>query len=305
MKNVKIIPILALMALLSSCGTNVEVKSPAFESNGDEVTYSVFGEKHTALIAGDNIYVKDSERHGDRLSTVKQSSSSLITETRGGKEISRQEEKAAVSVTLESDYDASVAKVVSTEKELVTAKTAEGDASIVANAKREEYYQKQQVEGVETFVKVNATLKEYETVGSLLNPTTFDSVVNKDFANAYSNYFVSYYPEESDLTADYKFYNYQDSRLTYSYKTVETETYESYTYKETTIVKAQLEGQKDKVSLKFSYENTEERTYTAATSSYAKGDVYKRERKQYLECEYKAGNYSFKPVSTNGYAFLD
>ena len=305
MKNIKIIPILALMALLSSCGNNVEVKAPAFDGNGDEVTYSVFQEKHNALIAGDNIYVKDSERHGDRLSTTKQSSRSVTTETRGGKEISRQEEKVAISVALQSDYDASVAKVETSEKESITAKNAEGDASIIATAKREEYYQKQQVEGAETLVKANVTLKEYEALGSLLNPVTFDSIVNKDFGNAYTNYFVSYYPQESDLTADYKFYNYKDSRLTYSYKTVETETYESYTLKETIIVKAQLEGQKDKVSLKFSYETTEERTYTAATSSYAQGDIYKRDIKQYLECEYKVGNYSLKPVSTNGYSFLN
>lgn len=298
MKRIKIIPILALMTLLSSCGNNVEVKAPAFDGNGDEVTYSVFQEKHNALVTGDNIYVKNSERPGDRSSTTKRSSSSVTTETRGGKEISRQEEKDAVTVNLQFDYEANVAKVETTEKEQMILKSPEGDGLINVAAKREEYYQKQTIEGEEKLVKVNKTLKEYETLGSLLSPVTFDSIVNNDFANAYTSYFISYFPEESEVTADYKFYNYQNSRITYSYKVVENDTSDNYTLKETATVKAQLEGQKDKVSIKFSLETVEERTYTNATSSNAKGDIYKREKKQYLECEYKVGNYSLKAVDT-------
>ena len=306
MKKMKLIPILGVIALLSACngGTSVSVKAPSFNSNGDEVTYAVFMSKLEALETTSELYKEATL--GDRAMDYSYSTSQIVSVKRDNKEITHTEQKNSAKQVCKADYDSKVAKSETTSKTVITSKSAEGSGSMQSTSKANENYQFGKVEGTEYFLQVNNTTKSYEIyTGSNDALATFDGFVRSFALEIVDDYFEDYLPSQDELTSEFKFYIYKDTRFTYSYKReVVDNTSETANYITTYNVKAQLESADGKQSVKLSYETIEERTYKKSTYSYAAGDVYKSETKRYADASFLAKKVDLKAIDTANYAYI-
>ena len=195
MKKMRYIPIVALAALLSSCSLG-GMKAPSFAKEGDEVNYEKFFGKLDDAEEKSELSDKDSEL-GDRILKASDSTSQTTIWKRGKKELEKEVVQSISKGESQFDYSSHVAKMTAEIKGTDKETAQEGTYNITANAKQEQYYQFEKIEGVKYLALVNAKTQQYRGYYPVVEPMkeddVFDQVVRSTIMNA-SYYFENYIP---------------------------------------------------------------------------------------------------------------
>ena len=319
MKKVRILPLLALVTLLSACNKGPVVKAPTFTKEGEQVTYAEFNTKLEASFKASELY-DDGEGElpalGDRVLKGSTSSSNVTIVKRNKKEIRKEESASSISAEQLYDYDNLVSKTTTNTKETSSIKTEEESSSGSSTGKSEVYYQFGRIDNTDYLLSVNSKTKSYRRsyeVSSGSTPAkTFDRYVRNNISSVQS-LFSYYLPGESDAK-DYIFSN-KENLYTFSASTENNdelfkESLVKYaTVKRTAKIKVQLDLTDGKQSLKLSYETRTETTYIEPYSSYSesflKDDISIEENKSYYDVSVAAKKADVKSVDITEYAYLD
>ena len=317
MKNLKIIPLLSLTVLLSSCGT-ASGKAPSFAKEGDEVKYSKFQEDVYKAYKDSELY-DDDTIYGDRLCKMAYYESSVETQKRGKKEISKSE--SATSATGEAQYDGDnyVAKTTTEMKGTYKSTVPEGEATQNANQKSEIYYQFGKVDSRQYLLSVNNKKKTYYGYTSVVDSKkdVFNSFIGEEIMSLASP-FENYLPDSEADAKEYTFYIKDETLFTYSAaiekeENAETTQYNYSTGTSTSVkygvkktklkVKVQLNLEDKNQSLKVSYEKSVQTTYTKDYNGYAEDDVVITESKSYIDYSAVAKKVDVKELDLSDYTY--
>lgn len=306
MKKLRYIPLLALTAVLASCGLNV--KAPSFAEEGEEVSFVKFKE---GLIKAESLSeITDIDYNlGDKVMKFSTSDTTIRTWKRGNKELAKQESQYVGKGESQYDVDNYVAKFVSEAKNTITITSQEGSSNQTSNQSYERYYQIESVKGSNCFVQVNAKTKNYFVTDKITSLNKrgdiFDNIVRGDMASIITQ-FEGQIPYDQKSSKGYLFYNSDDIIFTIILNG-ETEDTSTSTYKLRTQskIKAQLDLTDKKEAFRLSYEVTHEYTYKTDYDNYASGDVVTEKTTEYMDTTISEKNVDLNNVDLGDYILLD
>ena len=275
MNKIKYIPILALAALLSSCGV-FGGKAPKFENEGEEINkYADFYNRYNDTLLDSEIMDSD-VLFTDRLIKASVYENQITTVKRGNKELSKTETTSSSKSEGQYDADNYVAKITGEQKQSMKGNNQEGNGSYTTSAKMEYYYQFEKEGGTKYLVFANAKTQEYshyEQVSSVRKQDAlFDNLIRSEVSNLFYQ-FASYVEGASSNSKDYLFYIKDDSLFTLATTKENTVDAENYKMITKTKLKVQLNTEDKKQSFKVSSEINVEYRYTRDYMNYRKDDV--------------------------------
>ena len=273
MKNLKLLPLIALLGLVSACSN--DAKEPVFGTEGDVVVYSIFNGRLQAAKKECELFKEDILK--DRTLKTTYIFSRTATVKSGTKEKVNYSSKSTVVREEQYDFDTNVVKETSNSTEVEKVKSLEENIQQNNSGKTEFYYQFNPVEGLEYLVRVNALYKTYyreaETTESTVEEKhqIMDSrMKNTTIASAY-DCFLSHYPS-SDNTRNHLFYaNNTIFTITYHEEARQNNSDSNGTV--TTDRKVQIDFAEGKEAVRFTETIKTNLTYTKNTNNYVTGDV--------------------------------
>ncbi len=319
MKKLKFIPVLAVAALLSACGSNgVSVKAPKFAKMGEEVSFEKFDEEINKRFDGLD-FLKEDLLNSKSLAGK---GSSFVSEklTRGKKTITESTMKDSNEAKYELDMKNYIAKMSGESKEEVINKSNSTDSKSTSNDKGVYYIQEAEHEGQKYLVYVDSANKLVELMTPLsetVKAETYLDQVRKQSITQSINYaslnylLTSMASWSEEQFKGYKFYQNGDT-FTYTYSYEESreskDSDENLIGTESIKVEEKCQYVLEGNHVKFAY-SSEQTTkmefaidYTVNPSLLAKaGDVYEEIYNVYREAEAKDAKVSLKAVKTDGY----
>ncbi len=271
----KYIPIIALAALLSSCGV-FGGKAPKFENEGEEINkYADFCNRYEDTLLDSEIMDSD-VLFTDRLIKSSVYENQITTVKRGNKELSKTETTSSSKSEGQYDADNYVAKITGEQKQSMKGNNQEGNASYTTSSKIEYYYQFEKEGGTKYLIFANTKTKEYrhyEQVSSVRKQDAlFDNLIRSAVSDLFYQ-FVTYVENASSNSKDYLFYIKDDSLFTLATTKENTVDAENYKMITKTKLKVQLNTEDKKQSFKVSSEINVEYRYTKDYTNYRKDDV--------------------------------
>ena len=271
----KYIPIIALAALLSSCGV-FGGKAPKFENEGEEINkYTDFCNRYEDTLLDSEVMDSD-VLFTDRLIKSSVYENQITTVKRGNKELSKTETTSSSKSEGQYDADNYVAKITGEQKQSMKGNDQEGNASYTTSSKIENYYQFEKEGGTKYLVFANTKTKEYrhyEQVSSVRKQDAlFDNLIRSAVSNLFYQ-FVRYLQDAEINSKDYLFYIKDDSLFTLATTKENTVDAENYKMITKTKLKVQLNTEDKKQSFKVSSEINVEYRYTTDYTNYRKDDV--------------------------------
>lgn len=322
MKKLKFIPVLAVAALLSACGSNgVSVKAPKFAKMGEEVSFEKFDEEINKRF--DELdFLKEDLLNSK---TLVGKGSSLVSEkmTRGKKTITESTMKDSDEAKYELDMKNYIAKMSGESKEEVINKSNSTNSKSTANDKGVYYVQEAEYEGQKYLANVDSANKLVELMMPLSETvkaeTYLDQIGKQSITQSVQlpslKYLLSIMATWTEEEFEgYKFYQ-NGNTFTYTYSYEETNEQKdaddnlalTYTTKVEEKCQYVLEGS----HVKFAKSSEELQKvefavdYTSDPSILAKaGDVYEEIYNVYREAEAKDAKVSLKAAKTDGFNFV-
>lgn len=285
MSKIKYIPILALSALLASCGV-FGGKAPKFADSGEEVKYSDFYTRCNDSISDSDVYDLDVNLTDRYIKESVYESRNTVVK-RDGKEIRKNETVGSSKSEYQFDVDNLVGKVTGEGKTTYKIKDPEGTANYTINSKTERYYQFQKASGVKYLILANAKTKEYnrrEQVSSARNQEDiFNDAICQEISYMFTE-FRRYIPSSSSEAKDHLFYIKDENLFTISLTNEETTKADDYNLVTKNKIKVQLDTTDKKQAVRISSEIQNESTYKKDIGSYKKGDVVSETLITYRDC---------------------
>ncbi len=271
----KYIPIIALAALLSSCGV-FGGKAPKFENEGEEINkYTDFCNRYDDTLLDSEIMDSD-VLFTDRLIKSSVYESQITTVKRGNKELSKTETTSSSKSEGQYDADNYVAKITGEQKQSMKGNDQEGNGSYTTSSKIEYYYQFEKEGGTKYLIFANTKTKEYshyEQVSSVRKQDAlFDNLIRSAVSDLFYQ-FANYVESAWSNSEDYLFYIKDDSLFTLATTKEDTDNAENYKMITKTKLKVQLNTEDKKQSFKVSSEINVEYRYTKDYMNYRKDDV--------------------------------
>lgn len=322
MKKLKFIPVLAVAALLSACGSNgVSVKAPKFAKMGEEVSFEKFDEEINKRF--DELdFLKEDLLNSK---TLVGKGSSLVSEkmTRGKKTITESTMKDSDEAKYELDMKNYIAKMSGESKEEVINKSNSTNSKSTSNDKGVYYVQEAEYEGQKYLANVDSANKLVELMMPLSETvkaeTYLDQIGKQSITQSVQlpslKYLLSIMATWTEEEFEgYKFYQ-NGNTFTYTYSYEETNEQKdaddnlalTYTTKVEEKCQYVLEGS----HVKFAKSSEELQKvefavdYTSDPSILAKaGDVYEEIYNVYREAEAKDAKVSLKAAKTDGFNFV-
>lgn len=297
MKRFSYIPLLTLVAVLSSCSAS-NLKAPSFDKEGSEVTSSDFASRYLEA-------VRDSELNdssitlGDRSMKYSYSSYHSLVVKRDSKDAIKNEVVSTAKGENQYDYDSLVGKSVNESKEVGKGNDEESTTNYTQEFKQEYYYQMDFIDHNSGLLCINNKTKHYYLLdGSGANATVFDRYVKESLKNVFSafDYYYNNLPNKDVL-----YYINNDKIFTCSISKQEDKTNGAYKLKRRIKIKIQVDLTDKKQAARVSYEESQEKNYTSAEGEYLKGDYVTEESKQYVDYSISANDISLSKISLTGY----
>ncbi|MBO4856832.1 MAG: hypothetical protein J5511_05645 [Bacilli bacterium] len=327
MKNLKIIPILAIVALLSACGESKQqkVKAPKFDKEGDAIEKADFFETLEFNSAG--IDISNSKRIGSKVLTMSYGSSWATSVTRENK---LYKETAELDFgNSKSEMDAKSAVIRSTSEWTSTDYTNYPNFGSEEESYKEmydDYYQVVNFDGKDYYAYVNAKQKTVSIMGPAENveerAEAFDYFAKSSFyygvglQYAEQMFNTASGASDEEIAKYWGFYKNGDTlTLSYNYEEEPVEVYDNpdsenpvlqYTEKNSATAKLQITFTGSSFKLVQYQEYNYECTYAVdimGNMQYYAGDVYKEGRKFSLTSEMKDAKLNVKPVNYEGFYF--
>lgn len=275
MNKLKYIPILALAALLSSCGV-FGGKAPKFENEGEEINkYADFCNRYDNTLLDSEVMDSD-VLFTDRLIKSSVYENQITTVKRGNKELSKTETTSSSKSEGQYDADNYVAKITGEQKQSMKGNDQEGNGSYTTSSKTEYYYQFEKENYTKYLVFANTKTKEYrhyEQVSSVRKQDAlFDNLIRSAVSNLFYQ-FVRYLQDAEINSKDYLFYIKDDSLFTLATTKENTVDAEDCKMITKTKLKVQLNTEDKKQSFKVSSEINVEYRYIKDYMNYRKDDV--------------------------------
>ena len=319
MKSFKFIPVLAVAALLSACGTSkatVSAKAPKFAKEGKEVEVAKFSEDAVAAISKIE-YLDDEAKIGSKEVKVKNSAVQSSTITRNKKEAAKQEIKKSEEVVAQFDMKNNVCKAINKSAQSTLFKVSYGYNEQYNEETETMYMQEAQYEG-ETWIVRAAVEAKQTTLMAKTESMPMETVLQLSVRDCVDTYF-----ELSDMSSFIQVMPSMPSESLEHYKFYENGSVYTITYtdeqstemmsEDNVIVakmtnkavnKIQFEIKEGSIALRSMMESTTTTTYLEDTSSYLKGDVLESKTNQYAEVSAKDYKKNVKALNLEGYEFL-
>ena len=299
----RLIPVLAVIALLTSCNGSGSLKAPTFAKEGDEVKYNEFSTKYQEAVL-ENEFANLSISLKDRVAKFSYSSYDLSIRKRDNKEYYKDEAQTVGTGEEQFDYNNKVGKMVGEIKYTRKNTSPEGNINQTSNNKSETYVQFGNANGTPGLILLNVKQKTYSLYNNVAdNEKNFDTFVRNElsmFAGEYSQ-FNMYLPDASNAR-DFLFYIKDETQFTYASNKEDQINYEDYSSSSRLKLKAQIELADKKEAVRISYNYYEERTYRRNIDGFIKGDVETRESVSYIEYVLNAKDVNLQKASLDGYA---
>ena len=290
MKNIKFIPALALIVLLSACNGSKQptVKEPKFAKLGDEVQFEVFRDG----LQSEDIYgVFGEEKLPSYVFKFNSSEKQEMKVKDGKKVISSQDDK--IQYLYDVKYDSKNLRA-SMKEDVISVSKASSDAGEKGYSNMEMTidmgYQISKIDDKEYIVVYENSSKSYELgkdvseMNAEQREEEFSSLaggggVLDSFMSDYFGDVLNYYESYDDETkSHYKFYKNGDV-YTVKYSSTYEEEFESSgvkAYKETTVYEDCVQFEKTKNGLKFKSSEVREKTVEMLDDPYYNGVRYKK-----------------------------
>jgi hypothetical protein len=325
MKKIKVLPLLLVAPLLTSCGNNV--KAPKFVKEGDKLEDSKWNDDMNEAVKG-SFYVDTAEDY-KLPSFVDEEKGSSSTEETIKREKSVLYEKKSYSEStskLEYDADALMNKVVSKSKTSQSEKDSNGIKAVSkSSSKNTTTRQKYSEEGKDYCISIDGEEKEFSKYLTLTESIDMEYALKNSMlfsvAPSYVNLGFSYLAysllaEDSPEKAYYSFFeNAGKKAFTLSYEkkeeNVETKNASDEVIYTTTTVdtyKYQVVFGQDSLEAYGYSEKTITETYVKETSAHSRtlaaGDVYTKVQKSASSSKAKVKKVGLKAVDISDYKKL-
>ncbi len=319
MKSFKFIPVLAVAALLSACGTSkatVSAKAPKFAKEGKEVEVAKFSEDAVAAISKIE-YLDDEAKIGSKEVKVKDSTVQSSTITRNNKETGKQEMKQSEEVLAQFDMKNNVFKATNKSAQSTLFKVSYGYSEQYNEETETMYMQEAQYEGESWIVRAAVETKQ-ATLMAKTEAMSPEAALQLGVRSCVDNYF-----EFSDMSSFIQTLPSMPSESLEHYKFYENGSVYTVTYNDEqstdmmsednvivakmtskSVNKIQFELKEGSIALRSMMESTTTTTYLEETSTYQKGDVLESKNNQYAEVSAKDYKKSVKALNLEGYEFL-
>ena len=288
MKNIKFIPALALIVLLSACNGSRQptVKKPKFAKLGDEVQFEVFRDG----LGSEDIYgVFGEEKLPSYVFKFNSSEKQEMKVKDGEKVISSQDDK--IQYLYDVKYDSKNLRAVMKE-DVISVSKASSDAGekgySIMDMTIDLGYQISKIDDKDYIVIYENSSKSYEPTKDVSEMNAeqreeefynFAGGVLGSFMSDYFSDVLNYYESYDDETkSNYKFYKNGDV-YTVKYSSTNEEEFESSgvkAYKVTTVYEDCVQFEKTKNGLKFKSSEVRERTVEMLDDPYYNGVRYKK-----------------------------
>ena len=316
MKKIKIIPVLALTALLSACEIGgLSVKAPKFAKEGDKVEASKFIEDALKVMNDLDVY-KEGATFQDKIIKGKISQGEETFTKRDGKKINLSSTKSVSSFSFEFDYDSKVALGKSNIKNESSQNSYTMTSSATGKQAQDIYLQKFSHDGKNYFGMVDKKEKEvqsyYELSELITEKYMFEMLLtmtevqylglsdNKELLE------TQYSAMPADEQAKFSFYE-NGNVYTVIYKSETESNSADYDGKVTIEYKIQYEVKGNDVVYRAAQEVLEVRDYKKNVSGYPndhlEGDHYEDKAVRYYDTSAKDKSVSLTAVDTTGYHF--
>lgn len=310
MKKIKLLPLLAVIPMLASCGG--KPAKPKFAKFGDEVKVDVF-DKKTADAVKKSVLDKKEIPSG----TVKASTNIyyLTEHKRGNKVMTKSEQHNEGISEVKHDAKNLVIEGKSTSKSSYVKKSKEGTKNQSAKSVKTYVDQEAKIDSKKYVVSAYKDSKEFYKLATIVEEVnSTKSILNTEIRNfLLVGQLLTYTVESGYNSADkegkknYKFYQ-NGNIFTIDFKEEienESKNFEDkveYIVKGTNEITVQVQIEAEKVSYKYFSQREEVYEYKLDTgSNYAKGDVKKEVNCYVAEGEWKKKDVSLKAVDLSGY----
>lgn len=307
MKNIRLIPILLVLPLLSSCGAGGN--PPSFSKEGVEVDFEDFQDQ--LELASEESELNMDVPLQDRITKGSYYSLNRNVQKRGGNEIYRSETISNSKAEFQLDFDNLVGKYVYEGKDVNKLVRPSDTSNSDYTYKDTIYYQFNKISRVDYFVTASVNQKNYSTNNvSISRDYHFNdfaaSMIQWQLMN-FNEYKPSY-----EIDADgYLFYVNGETLFTYETSNERTEDIVNYdsSYGTKNIrskIKCQLDLTDRKQAVRISYEVTTEYTYQKdyygmSDRDYLAGDVVTNEERVYTDYYVDAQKVNVNPIDIDNY----
>ena len=319
MKSFKFIPALAIVALLSACGTSksVSVKAPKTMSKGQEISVQTFIEDGQKALDALEV-LKDDVKFGSKAVTVKASEEETQTANRDGKTYASSRTAGVEELDFKADSKTYVLKGQMNFKRETSMKDLYYETKSYDVSKQTAYMQEVEKDGNKYYGSVNTTTEEVITMFPLSDTLTLEDAYNTMVGNMISSYanlntaksFIAMATtlSEEEL-AHYKFYENKNV-FTVVYQLEETDDYkdasDEVVYSAKTTYSTTYQFKLDDKDLRTITLKEEEKvkTFVKDYDDAFAGDVVTEIENEYLDFQAKDAKVSLKSVSYDGYHFV-
>ena len=310
MKKIKLVPVLAIVALLSACGVNkgISMKAPKFAKQGEEVSYTEFKAKLDEAFEASEI-VKEDAKFGDRVITTKEASLQKTVVKNGKKELGREERKSAYEDKFQYDFDNFVGNATCSFKGYTLSKDAHGEKTSEDNENTSAQFQFGEGTHSNRFYCYDLDNKFYYLEAALADGETKDHLFGiflKEGIYDALNEGLNAIPSNEEQAAEFKFYvNGKTFTFIDSYDESGDMKDDGNnvigTYKDKGELKIQIDFTDGAQKLKIAMEVSENSNYTAAYQSYGEGDEVTSEIKMYVDNNVQSKKVSLKAIDTSDF----
>lgn len=304
MKKIKFIPSLALVCLLSACGTTKapSMAKPRFAKQGEEIaSYEDFSNQYQTVL-GESELSSDDFKMGDR----EMNSKTYIMESA----IIKRNKKAFAEVSIIrygealNRFDGDNQIIANKGKTVTYGVDKECDSTRVDESRSNEntVYQESTVDGKQYYVNADLNSKTYSKGFELSDTATAEHYYNQMASAVVSMLMTATLVLlPSEAVEDFKFYR-NGNTFTWSSETIETE--EIKNSEDVVVGTAKLEGefkaQTDFIDGKFSFKlvtiTKSTSTFTSDYGDYLTGDILINESKEYVDVSLVSKNVKISPV---------
>lgn len=316
MKSLKFIPVLAVAALLSACGTSksVSVKAPKLLNKGKEVQLQEFVDGANEALSGLET-LKAETVFGSKTMNSTSSWEEKESLKRDGKLYGESREAGVQKASVKADAKNYVMSAEISANSERSVKLSYGGQTRYVSHKQKSMLQEIEVEGEKYMGQVNVTEEAYSVLSKITDENPMSELFNQMMSSAitsgaklsFAQNFLAMASTLSDEELEnYKFY-VNGNVYTVEYKTEDAseilnssdEVVANEVDSLTSIYQFKLDDKDLKTTSLEEYKET--KTYVADYDEFYEGDVYVSEENEYTQFECKDAKVSLKPVSYEGY----
>lgn len=316
MKSLKFIPVLAVAALLSACGTSksVSVKAPKLLNKGKEVQLQEFVDGASEALSGLETLKTDTV-FGSKTMNSTSSWEEKETLKRDGKIYGESKDAGVEKVSVKADANNYVMSAEMSANSEQSLKLSYAKQATYVSQKQKSVLQEIEVEGEKYMGQVSVTEEAYSTLSKITDENPMSKLFNLMMGSAiksgaklsFAQSFVAMAPTLSDEELEnYKFY-VNGNVYTVEYKTEEASeilnSSDEVVINQVDSLTSTYQFKLDDKNLKTTslQEYKETKTYVADYDEFFEGDVYVSKENEYTQFECKDAKVSLKPVSYEGY----